>query len=130
MEHLIGASQKGYLKDIRKVLTKRLGTLSTKFVAELAKRIDEANTVTACSFCNSTTSRDAHSRTMEELILDTPGEADQVLHIVTNELADILKLKQNNVMRMFFPWAYKIKYSKSLRYYLHKDLNEYIIISD
>ena len=97
MEHLIGASQKGYLNDIRKVLANRFGALSPKIVAELSKRIDEANTVTACSFCNSTTSRDAHSRTMEQLILDTPGEADQVLHIVTNELADILKLKQNNV---------------------------------
>ena len=57
VEHLIGESQGGYRTQIERALTARFPDLDASRVAELAHRIDQANTVTACSFCNSTTSR-------------------------------------------------------------------------
>ncbi len=97
VEHLIGESQKGYLKDIKKAVAKRFPELATDDAAELAGRIDEANTVTACSFCNSTTSRDRRARTMEELIVNSPGGPLQVLQAVAAELQSILNAKRDNV---------------------------------
>jgi len=97
VEHLIGESQNGYLKDIKKAVAKRFPALVTDDAAELARRINEANTVTACSFCNSTTSRVTHARTMEELILNLPGDPSQVLQAVAAELKAILNTKRNNV---------------------------------
>ena len=99
IEHLIGESQKGYLKDIKKTVAERFPELLPDEVLQLAQQIDEANTVTACSFCNSTTSRDNHTRTMDDLILDSPAGPTQVLESVTAELKSILQTKRDNVSR-------------------------------
>jgi len=97
VEHLIGESQNGYLKDIKRAVAERFPALATDDAAELARRIDEANTVTACSFCNSTTSRDTHTRTMGDLIVNCPGEPSQVLQAVAAELQSILDVKRDSV---------------------------------
>ena len=53
VEHLIGEPQGGYLRRLAATIP-GLGAIA---LAELAGHIDAANTVTACSFCNSMTSR-------------------------------------------------------------------------
>ena len=97
VEHLIGESQKGYLKDIKKAVAERFPALTTDDAEGLARRIDEANTVTACSFCNSTTSRSTHAQTMEDLIINSPGEPSQALEAVIAELQSILNVKRDSV---------------------------------
>jgi hypothetical protein len=72
VEHLIGESQGGYLKQIERALSARFPDHESRDVAELARRIDRANTVTACSFCNSTTSRTRATIGMGEAIEDAP----------------------------------------------------------
>jgi hypothetical protein len=57
VEHLIGESQGGYRYQISASLAHRFPGLGPDEIAELATRIDAANTVTACSFCNATTSQ-------------------------------------------------------------------------
>ena len=58
VEHLIGKSQGGHIRQIREALVNRFPELPLEEYNLLAKRIDDANTVTACSFCNSSTSRE------------------------------------------------------------------------
>ena len=50
VEHLIGESQGGYLKQIRNTLSKRFPGLSLDKIENIAKQIDESNTVSACGF--------------------------------------------------------------------------------
>lgn len=57
VEHLIGESQGGYRRQIEIDLGRRFPDLAREQVKDRAGDIDAANTVTACSFCNSTTSR-------------------------------------------------------------------------
>ena len=52
--HLVGASQGGYINEIRVAIGKQFPGLSNEQREELTLRIDRANTVTACSFCNAT----------------------------------------------------------------------------
>src|SRR5579884_1984776 len=66
VEHLIGEGQGGYLKAIREAVRSRFPDLTPGELVSLVEGIDEANTVTACSFCNATTSRDRAEQTMEE----------------------------------------------------------------
>jgi hypothetical protein len=72
VEHLIGESQGGYVKQISASLAGRFPRLGAAEVALLAAEIDAANTVTACSFCNSTTSRDRAAVSMTKLIETAP----------------------------------------------------------
>lgn len=95
VEHLIGESQGGYLHQIKKTLLKRFPELSSDKLEELSKRIDELNTVTACSFCNSSTSRNQHEISMTELIDNTEGAPDVLTESVKNELDEILKKKRS-----------------------------------
>lgn len=68
VEHIIGKAQGGYFQDIQLALSNRFRNLPRIELERMARRIDEANTITACSFCNSTTSRDRASKSMPELI--------------------------------------------------------------
>ncbi len=97
VEHLIGESQGGYLKDVRRAIAQRFPVLSPEEHERLAQRIDEANTVTACRFCNSTTSRDQHDIDMGHLIRDTAGTPAEVVDKVIAELHIVLKHKQAKV---------------------------------
>jgi hypothetical protein len=100
VEHLIGESQGGYLKQVRATLASRFPDLAAGEIVLLAAEIDAANTVTACSFCNSTTSRDHAQVSMTELIEAAPdGPRDQVLKHVSAMLDGILAGKRQAVRR-------------------------------
>jgi hypothetical protein len=79
VEHLIGSSQGGYPAEIRAAVVARFPSLDTEQQAALAARIDAANTITACGFCNSTTSRDKADKTMQELVA-APAESPEDLY--------------------------------------------------
>lgn len=97
VEHLIGKSQGGYLKAIQAAIAQRFPSLPAEEHERLAKRIDEANTVTACSFCNATTSQDKHSEGMTQLINETEGTPDEVADAILLELDKVLERKRANV---------------------------------
>ena len=98
VEHLIGESQGGYLKQISTALAQRFPELSTGELSDLARRIDSANTITACSFCNSTTSRNRAPIDMREAIQQTPdGSPDEIYEHVTADLRHILTAKRQDV---------------------------------
>jgi hypothetical protein len=65
--------------------------------SSLASRIHEANIVTACQFCNSTTSRDRAPFTMEEIIADLPADPEDALRALAQKLQEILDAKRAKV---------------------------------
>lgn len=82
VEHLIGKKQGGYLKDIRKTVAEIFPELGGSEQSHLANAIDAANTVTACSFCNSATSRDSSSISMNELVTSAASKSRNPLAVV------------------------------------------------
>ena len=109
MEHLIGESQGGYLKDIRAAVAKRFPKLSPEEFERLLRCIDEANTVTACSFCNFITSRNRHPNGLTRLIKETKGTPDEVFSAIEIELKKDLEGK-----RPMFSGSYN-SYARLLR---------------
>lgn len=97
VEHLIGESQGGYLRHIRVAIAERFPKLSSDEQERLARRIDETNTVTACSFCNSTTSRDDHPKGMTRLSKETEGTPHEVVKAIALELNKVLERKRADV---------------------------------
>lgn len=73
VEHLIGEGQGGYLPAITRAIAVRFPELTPDAVSDLARAIDQINTVTACSFCNSTTSRTRAPRGISELLAAAQG---------------------------------------------------------
>lgn len=97
VEHIIGKSQGGYLKDIRLVVAERFPDLNVAERESLSRKIDAVNTVTACSFCNSTTSRDANSISMRDLIRSSTGCPCEVVSQIASALQPILERKRSDV---------------------------------
>jgi len=98
VEHLIGESQGGYLHQILASLAGRFPELSAAERAELAAQIDAANTVTACSFCNATTSRAQAPTSITALIETAPdGTPEEICRQVTAGLHGILAAKRKEV---------------------------------
>lgn len=97
VEHLIGKSQGGYLKQIRVAVNARFPELSEDEQDEFSKRIDILNTVSACSFCNSTTSRDINDKSMSELLNEAQGSLADVEIYISNKLHLILERKRKDV---------------------------------
>jgi hypothetical protein len=98
VEHLIGKSQGGYLPQISASLARRFPGLAAAARAELAGQIDAANTVTACSFCNATTSQNQAPASMTRLIEEaSDGTPEQICRHVTATLAGILAAKRAEV---------------------------------
>lgn len=97
IEHLIGESQGGYPPRIKAAVDARFVHLSNSQRRDLTKRIHEANIVTACQFCNSTTSRDRALSTMEDVINDLPSEPEEALLILAERLQLILDAKREKV---------------------------------
>jgi hypothetical protein len=98
VEHLIGESQGGYLREIKKTLAERFPTMSQIDLEVLSGRTDETDTISACSFCNSTTSRDHAAISMTEAIAGAPGgPAEDIYEHVTKDLAQILESKRADV---------------------------------
>ena len=98
VEHLIGESQGGYHSQILASLAGRFPGLSAAEHAELAAQIDAANTVTACWFCNATTSRAQAPTSMTALIETAPdGTPKEIRRHVTAGLDGILAAKRKEV---------------------------------
>jgi hypothetical protein len=97
VEHLIGKSQGGYLDQIRLTVRERFPSHSHQEQTSLSIEIDALNTVTACQFCNSTTSQAAHPRSMTDIILVTRGGPDEVLRAVAEEASRALENKRSDV---------------------------------
>ncbi|HJX57562.1 MAG TPA: hypothetical protein VJ325_02470 [Thiobacillus sp.] len=97
VEHLIGKSQGGYLKQIRSTIDARFPELTPVVREAFSKRVDALNTVTACSFCNSTTSRDANQRTMTDLLNEAQGTFDEIEAYIATELERVLERKRKDV---------------------------------
>lgn len=109
VEHLIGKKQGGYLKDIRKIVEDFFPDMGVEDQSNLASAIEAANTVTACSFCNSTTSRNRASISMKELVLSAISESREPLAVVTmvsKATQEILESKRAEV-------AWKLKSIRS-----------------
>ncbi len=98
VEHLIGEGQGGYLRQIDAALRARFPSLDAEAIAKLARQIDEANTITACSFCNSTTSRNRAPMAMSDAIARAPdGPPEVIFAHITADLDAILTAKRNDV---------------------------------
>jgi hypothetical protein len=98
VEHLIGDSQGGYPPAIREAVAARYPELPASRALELADQIDVANTVTACQFCNATTSRNRAPISMHDLIRSAPCDPEGLLAQVVPELQTILAAKRAEVM--------------------------------
>ncbi len=98
VEHLIGEAQGGYLRQISAALAQRFPGLSATELVALAGRIDAANTVTACCFCNSMTSRNQAPVAMTEAIQRAPdGSPEDIYGHVLAELEAVLVAKKREV---------------------------------
>src|SRR5262245_48862922 len=97
VEHLVGESQGGYLKQIRAAVSARFPGFPAEAQESIARRIDIDNTVTACSFCNSTTSRDINEKSIYGMLHEVQGDVEQVMAHVHRELTSILERKRKDV---------------------------------
>jgi hypothetical protein len=94
IEHLIGEGQGGYPLRIRAAVDIRFAHLPAEERAPLTTRIHDANIVTACQFCNSTTSRDRAPFTMEDVIAELPSDPEEALRLLHEKLQVILDAKR------------------------------------
>jgi len=95
VEHIIGESQGGYLYQITEALSRKYPELSTEALENMAKSIDQANTITCCSFCDASTSRNRCNISMTELIKTTNGTPSELVEIIKKELNSILEQKKS-----------------------------------
>jgi hypothetical protein len=96
VEHLIGQSQGGYLPQIRQILSSRFPSLSISKREEYAMLLDTKNTVTACGFCNSVTSRRRNPQSMEDLI-SSSKVPEAALQTTIEELQAVLERKRADI---------------------------------
>jgi hypothetical protein len=96
IEHVIGRAQGGHLKSIRTAIATRFPKLSSDERETLSQRVDAANTVSACSFCNSTTSHTAAPTSLDELF-QTPGTVETVVSRIEAEIQAVLRRKKADV---------------------------------
>jgi hypothetical protein len=94
VEHLIGESQGGYLPKIRDAVAARFPDISADARDGLARRLDALNTVTACQFCNSTTSRERNAESMSDLLQGATGSVEEVEAVVASALKGVLERKR------------------------------------
>jgi hypothetical protein len=97
VEHLIGQSQGGY--QILDAVVERFPNWPDEQRKRLAHEINAANMVTACSFCNSTTSRHRSSKDIHQLLQEAEGTPDQVFACIKAELEMVLEAKRADVAR-------------------------------
>ena len=97
VEHLVGESQGGYPVRIRAAVALRFPDLSGDEQSALSATIDAANTITACSFCNSTTSRDRSDRSMTELIEAPTSGPEETYSAIKAYCTAVLERKRSDV---------------------------------
>ncbi|MBC8087028.1 MAG: hypothetical protein H7Z40_07155 [Phycisphaerae bacterium] len=78
-------------------IAERFPTLTNVERKALVATIDAMNTVSAYSFCNSTTSQDACEFTMRELLFKVDGDSDAVIAALNVQLQKILERKRASV---------------------------------
>ncbi|MCL1979688.1 MAG: hypothetical protein FWG62_01250 [Proteobacteria bacterium] len=108
VEHIIGRKQGGYRNDIKRLISELLPESDADEQKELALAIDAANTITACSFCNATTSR-YKTNSMRELIEEAISESRQpeaIIERIRAAIRQTLYDKRKNV-------AWKLKSVRS-----------------
>lgn len=97
VEHLIGRSDGGYIDQIREAVAERFPNLSQDQKDKLTQQLDRLNTVSACSFCNSTTSHDRSEKGMADLLNETKGNPKELLKAVKHYLKKVLERKRKAV---------------------------------
>ncbi|MBN4054007.1 hypothetical protein JYT97_03885 [Haliea sp. AH-315-K21] len=97
VEHLIGKSQGGYLRQISKLVEASFPLYSETEKTTLSKEIDVINTVTACQFCNSTTSRDINEFSMPQLFESAAGCKEELIKNIVAACKNILHKKRQSV---------------------------------
>lgn len=97
VEHLIGKSQGGYLQQIKSSLIDKFPNFTLAEINDIAVKIDRLNTVSACQFCNSTTSRDIGEISMTELIVESNNEIDNLLTTISAVCKETLEQKRKMV---------------------------------
>ena len=97
IEHIIGRKQGGSLKEIREAVAKRFTDLNASEQDKLCNEINEINTVTACSFCNSVTSRHPIDTNMQDLICDQTLGQNEICKKIKSEVEKILESKKADI---------------------------------
>lgn len=97
VEHLIDKSQSGYLKQIRELVRKHFARIPDPEKISLTKEIDSLNIVTACQFCNPTTSRDISEVSMIQLFDSADGDKEVLIKNVQTTCENILDIKRKSV---------------------------------
>jgi hypothetical protein len=97
VEHLIGDSQGGYKPAILAALTDKWPMRDADELRELVTRLDALNTVTACSFCNSTTSRTQAPMGLREVIASAPEDIEGLVRAVEEAVGAALARKREDV---------------------------------
>jgi hypothetical protein len=98
IEHLIGQGQGGYPPRINAAVEIRFAHLPEEQRRALGTRIHDANIVTACQFCNSTTSRDIAPFTMEEVVAGLPNDPEDALVALAAKLQVIQDAKRERAV--------------------------------
>jgi hypothetical protein len=101
VEHIIGRKHGGDRSDIKKGVKRRIFSppLPSERTAEVIDLIDAMNTVSACSFCNSMTSRMTAKLNLGRIIEETPGGDAELLQAVEAATQAELALKREDVGR-------------------------------
>jgi hypothetical protein len=97
VEHIIGQQDGGYDKNIIVSVEKHLSHLSGEASEVLIDYINRKNTVSACLFCNSTTSKMQSEKTMDELIQGGGSTVKEVKTVVRTHLQGFLEEKKKKV---------------------------------
>ena len=97
VEHLIGKSQGGYLKQIFELVEANFASYSHAEKVELSKELDSINTITACQFCNSTTSRDINDICMNKIFEHANGNKAALIEKAKSICEYILLKKRASV---------------------------------
>ena len=85
------------MKQIQSLVATRFNNITVDEQNDISRKIDALNTVTACSFCNSTTSRNVSEKTMEQLLNVVQGSPEEVISYIASELQMVLARKRKDV---------------------------------
>ena len=82
-------------------IARRFPELTSAERERLVQRIDEANTVTACSFCNSMTSQhDKHGSSISKLLDRAKGSPDEIVDMILLEINKLFDDKRVTVTKI------------------------------
>lgn len=99
IEHVISESQGGYNPRLKVAVSTRFSDYPIDEIERIVGQINIANTVTACRFCNDTTSRYVAQKTMEELLVEAQGQnLDEVIAEIQSHLKAIFEEKKRLVL--------------------------------